>query len=116
MTTDAQQNGLVELRLKRTPASKVGASNIEGLGLWIDVVKRERAEQRRVSTKHAASPLVLNHAALERDTINSAVAAAGVTDELRVTSAMVVLVHARTYGALANQPYVSHAPRLTHPR
>jgi hypothetical protein len=116
MASDAQENGLVELRLERTPASKVRAGNVEGLGFWVDVVKRERAEQSRVSTEQAAPTLVLNHAALERDTINSAVAAAGVADALRVTSAMVVFVHARTYGALANQPPVSDAPRLTHRR
>jgi hypothetical protein len=71
VTVVAKKNAFVELAAKRLPAAQVVACKVEPFGALVDVVKAQRPETSRVTTRLAGAALVVDHLSLERFAIDS---------------------------------------------
>jgi hypothetical protein len=116
MTANTEQDGLIEFLLNGEPAPVMAATTeVEILRCWIDVMERESSKHCGVPASLAAPAFVLDHPPLQRDTVHSTIASAGVADQLGVTLAIVVQVDAGTAEALTLEPNFPLVPPLTHP-
>ena len=61
----------------------------------VNMMEGEGPQDRRIATKPATTTLVLDHSTLQRDSVNAAIAPAGIADQLCVAPAVVVLIDAR---------------------